>query len=437
MPLTFRSARMSHIHDILVIGAGPAGLSLAGVLARQGMAVCIVDPASRECLAQPKDDGREIALTQLSRQLLEDWGQWPLLGSDEFARLREAQVFDGDSTEPMRVSAPQGVAALGWMASNHALRRVAFEVAAAQEGIDWRLGRKVVEVTNDAECARVLLDDGTICRTRLVIAADSRFSHSRRAAGIAARHHDFGRSMLVCRMRLEKPQPGVAWEWLAYGQTLALLPLQHDLASVVITLPPADVARLQSLSPETFNDEITRRYAHRLGTMTLVGERHAYPLVGVSPGRIVAERFACVGDAAIGMHPITAHGYNLGLRGIALLVDRILLAQRRSNDFAGAEALAGYERDLRAIAQPLYLATVSVVHLYGDDRLLMRVARRVLLRMAQHAAPFRALLASALAGREARPPLPLRLIARAAQAMPGRGARRISPASFDPPRTNG
>ena len=411
---------MNPIHDILVIGAGPAGLSLGGVLARQGLAVCIVDPATREALAQPKDDGREIALTQLSRQLLEDWGQWPLLGSDEFARLREAQVFDGESTEPMRVTAPQGAAALGWMASNHALRRVAFDVAAAQDGIDWRLGRKVVEVTNEAEHACVRLDDGTTCRARLVVAADSRFSGSRRGAGIAARHRDFGRSMLVCRMRLEKPQPGVAWEWLAYGQTLALLPLQHDLASVVVTLPPAEIARLQSLSPAAFNDAVAHRYAHRLGAMTLVGERHAYPLVGVSPQRIVAERFACVGDAAIGMHPITAHGYNLGLRGIALLADRIVLAQRRGSDFAGNDTLAAYERDLRAIAQPLYLATLSVVHLYGDDRPLMRFVRRALLRVAQHAAPFRQLLASALAGREARPPLPLRLMARVARHLPGR-----------------
>ncbi|MBL0039454.1 MAG: 5-demethoxyubiquinol-8 5-hydroxylase UbiM [Xanthomonadales bacterium] len=414
---------MSDIHDILIIGAGPAGLSLAGVLARQGLAVCIADPGTRESLAQPLDDGREIALTPLSRQLLEDWGQWPLLGSDEFARLREAQVFDGDSTEPMRVSTPQGAAALGWMASNHALRRVAYAVATAQEGIDWRLGRKVVEVRNEATHAQVTLDDGTLCRARLVVAADSRFSSSRRAAGIAARHRDFGRSMLVCRMRLEKPQPGIAWEWLAYGQTLALLPLQHDLASVVITLPPADIAGLQSLSPEAFNDEVARHYAHRLGAMHLVGERHVYPLVGVAPERLVAERFACIGDAAIGMHPITAHGYNLGLRGIALLADRILLAQRRGRDFAAMDVLVDFERDLRAIAQPLYLATLSVVHLYGDDRPLMRVLRRALLRVAEHAAPFRMLLTAALAGRETRPPMPLRLIARLAAVLPGRSAR--------------
>lgn len=414
---------MNPTHDILIIGAGPAGLSLAGVLARQGLAVCIVDPATRESLAQPKDDGREIALTPLSRQLLEDWGQWPLLASDEFSRLREAQVFDGDSTEPMRVTAPQGAAALGWMASNHALRRVAYETAAAQERIAWQLGRKVVEVTNEADHACIRLDDGTVCRARLVVAADSRFSGSRRAAGIAARQRDFGRSMLVCRMRVEKPQPGVAWEWLAYGQTLALLPLQHDLASVVITLPPADIARLQSLPAEAFDMEVARRYAHRLGRMTLIGERHAYPLVGVSPERLIAPRFACVGDAAIGMHPITAHGYNLGLRGIALLTDRILLAQRRGHDVAAMNALLGYERDLRAIAQPLYLATLSVVQLYGDDRPLMRVFRRALLRLAQHAAPFRLVLASALAGREARPPLPLRLLARAAAALPGRTVR--------------
>ena len=409
--------------DVLIIGAGPSGLSLAGVLARQGLAVAIVDPATRDALATPADDGREIALTLLSRQWLEDWGQWPLLGGDEFARLKEAHVYDGESTEPMRVQAPEGSATLGWMASNHALRRVAFEVADAQAGIDWRLGRKVVDLVVGEDDTRVELDDGSTCRARLVVAADSRFSTSRRRMGIAAKMHDFGRSMMVCRMRLQKPQPGVAWEWLAYGQTLALLPLRDDLASVVITLPPTEIARLQSLPIDAFNAEVEQRYGGRLGSMQLVGERHVYPLVGVSPERIVAARFACVGDAAIGMHPITAHGYNLGLRGIALLSEHLVLARRRGQDIAAAAVLDAYARDLRAIAQPLYLATRSVVQLYSDDRPMLRIIRRAALRLAEHAGPIRQLMTTALAGRDARPPLPLRLIARAVASMPGRASR--------------
>ena len=409
--------------DVLIIGAGPAGLSLAGVLARQGLAVTIVDPATRDTLANPPDDGREIALTLLSRQLLEDWGQWPLLGGDEFARLKEAHVYDGDSAEPMRVQAPEGSATLGWMASNHALRRVAFEVADAQPGIDWRLGRKVTEIVAGDDHNEIELDDGSRSRARLVVAADSRFSASRRRMGIAAKMHDFGRSMMVCRMRLQKPQPGVAWEWLGYGQTLALLPLRDDLASVVITLPPAEIARLQALPVDRFNAEVEQRYGARLGSMQLVGDRHIYPLVGVSPERIVAQRFACIGDAAIGMHPITAHGYNLGLRGIALLAEHIAMARRRGQDFAAEAVLGAYARDLRAIAQPLYLATLSVVRLYSDDRPLLRVVRRAALRLAEHAGPIRQLMTTALAGRDARPPLPLRMLARAVAWMPGRTAR--------------
>lgn len=414
---------MSNIHDVLIIGAGPAGLSLAGVLSRQGFVVGIVDPSQRDALAEPKDDGREIALTPLSRQLLEDWGQWSLLAEAEIAPLREAQVFDGDSESPMRVPAPEGAEALGFMVPNYALRRVAFAAASRHAGIDWHLQRKVIAVLPSADRADIELDDGTRLAARMVVAADSRFSASRRAAGIAALHHDFGRSMMVCRMKVEKPQPGIAWEWLGYGQTLALLPLRDDLASVVITLPPAEIANLRTLDAEAFNAAVAQRYAHRLGAMQLVGERNVYPLVGVSPQRIVDKRFACVGDAAIGMHPITAHGYNLGLRGIALLADALSLARRRGHDLADHETLAEYQRNLRAIAQPLYLATLSVVQLYSDDRPAMRVLRRALLRFAQHAPPFQHLLRMALSGREAKPPLPLRLLARAVAALPGRTAQ--------------
>ena len=419
--MSFRdNAAMSDACDVVIIGAGPAGLSLAGVLARQGWSVTVVDPAAREALAAPRDDGREIALTLLSRQLLEQWGQWSRLGEIEFAPLREAQVFDGDSESPMRVAAADGAEALGWMVSNHALRRVAYESAAEAAGIVWKLGRKAQDIATDDDGARVTLDDGEVIAARLVVAADSRFSASRRRMGIAARQHDFGRNMLVCRMRLEKPQPGIAWEWLGYGQTLALLPLRDDLASVVITLTPAEMDALQALSPEAFGDAVAARYGQRLGAMRLVSERHVYPLVGVAPERLVATRFACLGDAAIGMHPITAHGYNLGLRGIALLSDAMMLARRRGQDIADAEPLAEYERNLRAIALPLYLATLSVVHLYGDDRPGMRLLRRALLRIAEYAPPFQHLMRMALSGRDAKPPLPLRLLARAVAALPGR-----------------
>lgn len=396
--------------DIVIIGAGPAGLSLAGVLARKGLKIAIIDPASASDLEQPQDDGREIALTRLSRDLLEKWQQWALLSDTEQAPLVEAHVFDGRSERPMKVKSPDGLDPLGWMVSNQTLRRTAYAAAKDLDGITWHLSRRMqrIDVTDDA--ARVELDDGSQISARLAVAADSRFSSARRAAGLSARMHDFGRTMLVCRMQLEKPTPGIAWEWLDYGQTLALLPLNVDMASVVITLPPADIERLCALPVQDFEKEVAQRFRHRLGSMQLIGARHPYPLVGVRPDNIVARRFACIGDAAIGMHPITAHGYNLGLRGIALLSDQIQSALDDGRDFAGSADLATFQSELQAIARPLYFSTLSIVRLYGDDRAPARLLRRAGLRFGQHFPPFRKLLVSALSGKDVRPPRPLRII---------------------------
>ncbi|TAH39018.1 MAG: FAD-dependent hydroxylase [Gammaproteobacteria bacterium] len=398
--------------DVVVAGAGPSGLSLAGALAQAGLRVVVVDPADQESLAHPADDGREIALTPLSRSRLLLWGQWNRLAVEETPCLREAQVFDGNSTRPMTVSPRKGSHQLGWMVSNHALRRVAWEQAQTLDGIEWRLGRRLASSERDAESAVAVLDDGERIEAALIVAADSRFSASRRAAGISARMHDFGRSMLVCRMRLQQPQRGVAWEWMGYGQTLALLPLNDDLASVVITLPPAEVEALCNLPEVAFNTAVAARFGHRLGEMRLVGGRFAYPLVGVHPERCVAKRFACIGDAAVGMHPITAHGYNLALRGIALLSDRLRQARERGEDIGSDALLDAFQHEFRAITRPLFLATQSIVHLYSDDRAPARVLRRAGLRFGQHFPPFRSLLAAALESDEPRPPVWLRAIER-------------------------
>lgn len=396
--------------DVVIIGAGPAGLSLAGVLARKGLKIAIIDPAGADDLEQPCDDGREIALTRLSRELLEQWRQWQLLPDTDYAPLVEAQVFDGSSERPMKIESRDSLEPLGWMVSNQALRRAAYAAAKDLEGIAWHLSRRMNRIDINEDATRVELDDGSCITARVAIAADSRFSSARRAAGLSARMHDFGRTMLVCRMQLQKPVPGVAWEWLDYGQTLALLPLNADMASVVITLPPEETERLCALPAHEFEIELERRFRHRLGSMRLIGNRYPYPLVGVRPDNIVSRRFACIGDAAIGMHPITAHGYNLGLRGIALLGDRIQSALDGGKDFAGNDVLFGFQAEFMAIARPLYFSTLSIVRLYSDDRAPAKLLRRAGLRFGQHFPPFKKQLVSALSGKDVRPPAALRIL---------------------------
>src|SRR5690606_15261600 len=119
----------------------------------------------------------------------------------------------------------------------------------------------------------------------------------RRTLGIPVAMHDFGKTMLVCRVRLECAHGGVAWEWFGEGQTRALLPLNGQLASAVLTVTGAEAERLKAMDAAAFSQELQERYRGRFGTMALEGDVHAYPLVATWAHRFVGRRLALVGDA--------------------------------------------------------------------------------------------------------------------------------------------
>jgi len=400
-------------YDILISGAGPAGLCLAGSLSGHSLRVGVVEQQPLAAIENPAYDGREIALTQQSAQMLRDLGLWDRIVADEpsaFSPLRDAQVLNGPSPFAMVIDHQLSQhSELGWLVSNHLIRRAAFqELRAAQhknQDITLLAGEQVARAHTDASAAHVTLASGKQLRARLLVAADSRFSATRRALGIGADMHDFGRSMLLCTMAHALPHQHVAWEWFGYGQTLALLPMNDDPATgahrscVVLTLPHHTLEALQDMDETAFGLELTRRFDQRLGAMQLVSTRHLYPLVGVRPHRLVAPRFACVGDAAVGMHPVTAHGFNFGLRGITTLAGELRAAHAAGQDIAAPELLARYERAHRRATLPLYLATTFIARLYTTDHPPARLLRDAALRLAQNFPPFKRMVAATLSGR--------------------------------------
>ncbi len=383
--------------DVVVVGAGPTGLCLARALADTGLQVSLVEPQPRQALAQAAFDGREIALTHASRQVMEQLGLWQRLPTSEISELRDARVLDGGSPFALtfaKASRQQGP--LGWLVPNHLIRRAAWDAVKDQPGLDLLDGRKVTAVQAGAAGYEVSLDDGSTLQARLLVAADSRFSSTRRQLGIGARMRDFGRSMLVCRMQVERDHHHAAWEWFGYGRTLALLPLNDGQASAVITLPPRDIEALLAMDEVDFGEAVTGFFEHRLGRMVPVARPQAYPLVGVYAERFVTARAALIGDAAVGMHPVTAHGFNLGL-GSAHRLAGLLAAQcARGADIGDAAMLARYERGHRLASRPLYEATNAIASLYTDDRRPVRLLRAAGLRLAQGVTPFRQLIANHL-----------------------------------------
>lgn len=414
--------------DVLIVGAGPAGLSLAISLAQAGFTATVVEQQVESALLQPAPDGREIALTHPSRATLQRLGTWAQLADHELGTIRQAQVHDGplghhsalqlSAPEPQRGSTAQP-APLGFIVPNHALRRSAYAVATRTPGVRIVTSAQVTHVATlgaraELDYVPASADNATSgapterLHAPLLVAADSRFSATRRQLGIGAQMTDFGRTVIVCRMRHALPHGGVAHECFGYERTLAVLPLPDDplsgqaLCSVVVTAAAADAAALMVLSPEAFAAQVQAQFKTRLGPMQLVGERHAYPLVAVYAQRFVSPRCALLGDAAVGMHPVTAHGYNLGLAGVERLTAALVASRQRGQDIGSADALAPYARGHHRHAWPIYQGTNAIVRLYTDPRPVPRLLRQWVLQGARRLPPLQAAIVGQLTGQPPR-----------------------------------
>ncbi|MFI8580093.1 5-demethoxyubiquinol-8 5-hydroxylase UbiM [Ectopseudomonas khazarica] len=386
--------------DIVIVGAGPAGLCLARALSGHGLSIMLLERQAEQALADPAFDGREIALTHGSQALLDRLGLWSRLPAEDVAVLRDAQVFNGPSLFALKIRAEQaGAERLGHLVANQAIRRAAYEAVRACSDVHLLCDTQVRAIQSGEHEIKLVLQDGQVLQPRLLVAADSRFSDTRRQLGIGAQLKDFGKSMLVCRMQHELEHQQVAWEWFGYGQTLALLPLNGRQSSTVLTLPPREIERLLALDESTFAREMEQRFDRRLGAMQLLGSRHAYPLVGAYARRMVGKRCALLGDTAVGMHPVTAHGFNFGLIGVQLLSEALLAAHARHQDIAAPATLSRYERQLRLATWPLYQATNLLVELYTNDHLPARLLRGAGLRMAQGLLPLKKGIARHLTAR--------------------------------------
>lgn len=364
--------KIKDLMDVVVIGGGPSGLSAALSLEGIGLKVTVIDPEPLDVLRKPSFDGREIAITHHSVSLMKSMGIWDRIPQEEISLLREARVENGEENNPLIFDTQgKGEEALGYLVPNYLIRKATFEEVQSRDNITVLSQTTCEKLNCFVDYARVEYSNveqkHAIFSTKLAVVSDGRFSKIRNSLKIGYMLHDFHRYMMVCRMKHNVPHHEVALQWFDKGQTVALLPLNNNVTSVVLSLPSDEMNRVIALEPEQFNQEIMKRIQSRLGKMELVSTRHVYPLKTVFANRFETSHVALVGDTAIGMHPITAHGYNFALIAQEILASEVLAGLKRGEEVGDSKQLRRFEKRLRIKTMPLFTLTNMIATLYTRE----------------------------------------------------------------------
>ncbi|HJO97004.1 MAG: UbiH/UbiF/VisC/COQ6 family ubiquinone biosynthesis hydroxylase [Rhodospirillales bacterium] len=378
--------------DVLIVGGGLVGGTLACALGGAGMDVVVVDREDPQTALEAAFDGRASAIALASQRLLRGVGLWGEL-EPRAAPILDIRVADGSS--PLSLHYDHGAVGdqpFGYMIENRDIRRALALRLAALENVHNLAPAAVAGLDRSPGGAEARLADGRRVRAALVIGADGRGSQTRSGAKIRVTRWSYGQTAIVCTVAHERPHGNVAIERFLPAGPFAILPLTGDRSSLVWT-ERADLApAIMALGAAEFAAELGRRFGDFLGTLKVVGPRWSYPLSAQFASTITARRLALAGDAAQAIHPIAGQGLNLGVRDAAALAEVVVDARRLGLDIGSGTVLEGYRRWRRFDSLVMIAVTDGLNRLFSNNVPALRLARDLGLAAVEKTPPVKKVL---------------------------------------------
>ena len=367
--------------DIVVAGGSYAGLAFVrGLVQALGsdLRIAIVDRV-RGPAAAPAD-GRAFAIWAGAKAVLEGLGVWQAIAGEAEA-MTSIEISDSalqDGMRPTRLTydahTPDGQPA-AYMVPAATLSAALYQSIANEPSVVWIAPAEADGLVLTERAAEVRLRDERTISAALCIAADGRNSKLREAAGIKTVGWAYDQVGIVATVQFSEPHGGVAIQHFLPGGPFAILPLKNNRACITWSAEAREAARVLALDDRGFLAELDRRIGGRFGSIELVGRPQSWPLDIKLPRRLIARRFALIGDAAHGVHPIAGQGVNLALRDAAALIEVLADAARLGLDLGDGTHLERYQRWRRFDSMMSATVYDGLNRLFNVDSIVLRAGR--------------------------------------------------------------
>ena len=376
--------------DIVIIGGGIAGASLAAALKSSGLKLGLVESGSLPSLASGWDS-RIFAFTPGNADFLTECGAWQILDISRVQQVEAMRIF-GDTGAKLDFSAYQlGAPELAFIMESRLLQHALWQNLREQDNLTLLHPAQCAELTWQEDAARLKLKDGREIKAKLIVGADGRDSWVRHQAGMLEVPTPYHQHGVVANFSISKAHRGIAYQWFQPDGILALLPLPGKRISIVWSVSPEQSAGLLALTHEDLCARVAEASQHTLGELQVITAPAAFPLQVLNLAHITKPRLALVGDAAHNVHPLAGQGVNLGLRDARELAQ--VLSQRGALDCGELRLLRRYEKARRQDILSMQLTTDALKHLFVNDMPLLRTLRNVGLAATNKIVPLKKMLA--------------------------------------------